>query len=364
MGLKKTLLSLIAGVAVFSPFLQKKGFASDSLDIKPVHGICYSPFREGQSPETGVFPTTLQEKEDLEILNDFSRYCRTYGNDNNLYYIPQFCNEKGINCFVGTWISDDATWNQGVINRLVEVSNANYPTTKALLVGNEYLLWRNWNSESTLISLINQLKTKTDLPVSSAETYNIWLQHPNLANACDFIGAHIHPYWEGVHVDNAADHVINKYNLLKQTYPNKEIIILEVGWPSGGATYGSAVPSSLNQEKFLRKFITKAKENDIKYFLFTSFNEPWKAKYGEVEKNWGIYKENRVLKPGLQNIVKNKVGDVNFDGNRDIYDLRKIIYPWLSESNIDGPYLPGDINQDAKIDLEDFAILAENWDRY
>jgi exo-beta-1,3-glucanase (GH17 family) len=255
MKLKEILLSLIVAATAHLVDSNIINLHAANPDYKPLHGVCHGPFRQGQSPETGTFPSEAQVRQDIQIVSDMAKVNRTYGNDNILFDIPRFCNDVGLDCYVGSWISDDAVWNQGVVNRLIQVSDANYPTTKALLVGNEYLLWRPHSAETNIINLINQTKLYTDLPVSTAETYNVWLDHPNLVDAVDFIGAHIHPYWEGVHIDNAAQHVIDKYNLLKQSYPDKPIEILEVGWPSSGPAYYNAVPSPQNQKKFIDEFV-------------------------------------------------------------------------------------------------------------
>ena len=42
------------------------------------NAICYSGYREGQSPPSGVFPTYEQIKEDLLILERHWRYLRIY----------------------------------------------------------------------------------------------------------------------------------------------------------------------------------------------------------------------------------------------------------------------------------------------
>ena len=39
-------------------------------------GICYSGYRAGQSPDTGVYPTAEQVEEDLRILVQRWRYIR------------------------------------------------------------------------------------------------------------------------------------------------------------------------------------------------------------------------------------------------------------------------------------------------
>lgn len=44
------------------------------------HGnaICYSGYREGQSPVTGVYPSKSEIKQDLEILTHNWQYIRLY----------------------------------------------------------------------------------------------------------------------------------------------------------------------------------------------------------------------------------------------------------------------------------------------
>ena len=338
-------------------------FCSDlsRADYKPLYGLCYGPFREGQSPETGVVPTLAQIQEDLGILKDTVRSIRTYGNDNILFQIPQLCENYQLECYVGSWISDDAEWNQGVIDRLIQVAEANYSGTQALLVGNEYLLWRAFHYETTLIDLITQLKAEVELPVSTAEPYHVWLEHPNLAAVVDFIGAHIHPYWEGIAIENAAQHAIDRYALLQQSYPDKPIILLEIGWPSEGPAFGAAAASLENQRRFLKEFVYLAKKHDIKYFLFEAFDEPWKTKYGQVEAHWGLWDKNRTLKTGLSDYLYFDPADINKDLTIDVADLRELAMDWLEHSNPTGPYRPGDIDQDGITNLLDFTYLAEKW---
>ena len=54
---------------------------NELLNIELGKAICYSGFREGQSPESRVFPTYDQIKEDLLILRDHWRFLRLYDCD-------------------------------------------------------------------------------------------------------------------------------------------------------------------------------------------------------------------------------------------------------------------------------------------
>jgi len=276
---------------------------------KPIHGVCYGPFRKNQSPELGIFPSEDEIKEDLSILSKFTSNIRTYGNDNILFEIPRLANEARINCYPGAWISRYKLANEQGIENLIQIANQGHNTTKTLIVGSE-TLFRNDVSEKKLIEYISQVNQATDIPVTTAETWYRWSIHPNVAKAVDNILIHVHPYWEKISVDEAPEYVIEKWNKIKKSYPGKEVIIGEVGWPTAGNTLGNAVPSEENQKKFLKEFKQLAEQNNAEYFIFETFDESWK-KWGEVEKNWGLYYEDRTIKPGLEEILA--ITNVNTD---------------------------------------------------
>ena len=52
-------------------------------------------------------------------------------------------------------------------------------------------------SAEELIKIIQRVKRQSPVPVTTGETWDVWLDHPKLASAVDFIAAHILPYWEG-----------------------------------------------------------------------------------------------------------------------------------------------------------------------
>jgi len=53
------------------------------LELAFGRAICYSGFRDGQSPETGIFPTYDEIKEDLLLLQGHWEYLRLYDCDNH-----------------------------------------------------------------------------------------------------------------------------------------------------------------------------------------------------------------------------------------------------------------------------------------
>jgi cellulose synthase/poly-beta-1,6-N-acetylglucosamine synthase-like glycosyltransferase len=77
-------------------------------------------------------------------------------------------------------------------------------------------------------------------------------------------------------------------------YPDKQILIGEVGWPSNGRQRGAAVATSANQAQFLRRFLSLAESEGWDYFIIEAFDQPHKAAdEGAVGAYWGVYDVNR-----------------------------------------------------------------------
>ncbi|MBA4388242.1 MAG: hypothetical protein C0404_09690 [Verrucomicrobia bacterium] len=270
---------------------------------KPLKGGCYGPFREGQDPTLGIYPSEAQVKDDIARLKNIVPKIRTYGTENILYRIPEFCKDAGLYCYPGAWV-DEVAGDAAQLTNLVGIGILNYATTKALVVGNEYL-YRHGANEAKLIGWLREVKAATGgKPVAASEQWHIWRDHPNLVPEVDVILIHVHPYWESQDITNAANFVLSKYNYIKGLYPAKTVIISETGWPSQGPAYGAAVPGEANHKKFVKDFVSLAASNNIDYLFFEIFDEPWKGE-GGVGAWWGAFYKDRTMKPGMQSIVSN-----------------------------------------------------------
>ncbi|BBO87882.1 hypothetical protein DSCOOX_10620 [Desulfosarcina ovata subsp. ovata] len=233
------------------------------------------------------------------MLSGLTARIRTYGNDDVLFEIPELCDAKGLDAYVGAWISSDAAANDQNISRLIQIADQGYQTTVGLIVGSEVLL-RGDATEAELLAYMATVKAATGLPVSTAGTYGNYLSHEAIAEAVDFILVHIHPYWDGISVESAAQYVIDRCLQIQDAYPGKEVIIGETGWPTDGDTVGEAVPSEVNQKRFLDEFIRLASDYQITYFIFESYDEGWKIEdEGTVGGSWGLFYSDRTPKPAL-----------------------------------------------------------------
>ncbi len=274
-------------------------------------GVNYGPFRDGQSPDRGVFPTANQLREDMPVLRRIAPCIRTFSGANGFDQIPALAKQAGLKVVPTAWIGRlpaASAANDAEVSRLISVANQN-DNLLFLAVGSEALL-RGDVSKERLIAYINQVKQGqvkqgraqqgAPLPVTTAEPWHVWRDNPDLVNAVDLIFLNVYGYWENQPVENAVAYVFQRYNEIKSRYPNKRVVISETGWPSDGESRAAAVPSRANQRRFVQEFIAKAAEQNADAFFFAAFDENWKRRPGaEVEAHWGYYTASRQPKHDL-----------------------------------------------------------------
>jgi exo-beta-1,3-glucanase (GH17 family) len=266
-----------------------------SQTVKPLSGLDYSPFRPGQSPDTGSFPSAAQIDDDLGILEHATGRIRTYGLDNTLGNIPGLCAVHGIECYLGAWIYNSPSGNRAFLERMVQLA----PSAKALVVGNE-VLTRGDQSLDTLIGYISEMRTRTGKNVTTAENWDVYLANPKLGDAVDFVFAHVHPFHAYIPVKDAAQFVLDKWNALETAF-GSPVIIGETGWPTEGPAKGEAVPSIENQLTFVSDLRKLANAAGMEYFLFEAFDEPWKP--AGSEQHWGVYNSIGEPKHSISSLV-------------------------------------------------------------
>jgi len=218
-----------------------------------------------------------------------------------LGYIPIVAKAMGLNISAGAWLGSDFEANNKEIESLITIAQAGL--ADVCVVGNEVLL-RGDLSESQLIEYINHVKTAVPgVPVTTAEVYNVLLRHPAVISACDIVYINIYPFWEGIAIDRAVAFIHEKYKEVKKAVGNKQIVVAETGWPSDGEIVGEAVPGLENACRYFLNFVSWAKAQDINYFYFEAFDEPWKAGYeGPQGSSWGIWNESGTLKSCMQRV--------------------------------------------------------------
>jgi exo-beta-1,3-glucanase (GH17 family)/cellulose synthase/poly-beta-1,6-N-acetylglucosamine synthase-like glycosyltransferase len=268
-----------------------------------IQGFAFSPFQSGQSPLEKKYPSEKELEADLALLQGKSYAIRTYTVEDVLAKIPELAGKFGINVASGVWIDDNEEQNQAYMKIFLEAA-VKSPNIVRAVVGNEVLLRKDLTLEELAVYL-DQVRTALEIPISTAEPWHVWVKYHELADHVDYLAVHMLPYWEGVHIDEAVDYIVDKIDLLKSLFPDKPIVIAEVGWPSNGRTVKSAVASTANQAAFLRRFLHRAQQENYVYYVMEAFDQPWKRHTeGAVGAYWGVYNDARQEKfPFTQPIV-------------------------------------------------------------
>ncbi|GGB43603.1 glycosyl transferase [Tistrella bauzanensis] len=259
---------------------------------EPLLGAAYSPFRPENDPKAGEEPTLDQVREDLSLVATTFREIRTYSSLGIQGQVPAIARERGLKVTMGSWLDKDEAKNDREIESLVQGARRN-PNVTRVLVGNESIL-RADQTVDQVIARIRQVKSQVRQPVSTAEPWHVWLEHPELGRAADFLAIHILPYWEGLTVDQSIEHTVAMHNRLKRMFPGKPILIAEAGWPSDGRAFNAAQPSLAQEAKFIRKLNARAKAEGISFYLMEAFDQPWKRyDEGGVGAYWGYWNADR-----------------------------------------------------------------------
>jgi len=263
---------------------------------KTTMGLTYDPTRKGDKPQDNLPVSEADIDQDLALLENKVHAIRTYSMLRGQHKIPDIAAKHDLNVTLGAWIDGNLEKNKQEIETLINVSRQDNPKIIRLMVGNEVLL-RADIPEDQLIEYIREVKKRNWRPVSTSETWAQWLKHPKLVNEVDFIAVHILPYWEGISADDAVDYIFDRYHEVQKTYPNKPVIITEIGWPSDGQPARHAIASVSNQAKVLREFLNRADREKVTYYIVEAFDQPWKQSLeGSAGAYWGIFNADRQAK--------------------------------------------------------------------
>jgi exo-beta-1,3-glucanase (GH17 family) len=258
--------------------------------------ISYAPFHGDQAPFTGDLRIPdAQIAEDLRRLSALTACVRTYSAKGAQGRITRLAEAQGLTVLQGIWLGRNRADNRREIEAALKLARRHPGTVKALIVGNETLL-RGELAPATVGSYLAEVKRRSGLPVTYADVWEFWLKSPELASAADFITIHILPYWEDdpVSAKDALAHVREVRDRVQATFPGKEIWIGEVGWPSAGRMREGALPSPINQARFLSEVVAEAKQDGWKVNLIEAFDQPWKRLMeGTVGGYWGVYGDQR-----------------------------------------------------------------------
>jgi exo-beta-1,3-glucanase (GH17 family) len=259
---------------------------------KPFYGLCYGPFRVGQSPDLGIHPGSSEIADDLTHLLPLTDRIRLYSSTRSGRDAAERASSLGFReILAGIWLGRDPKANEREISAALDLARRRLRGVTMLVVGNEVLLRRDLAPQS-LLELIRRVKREGRLPVAYADAAPIWIEGPpevdEMAREVDLILVHVYPFWEGVAVGDAPARYEEILARIRARHPGKPIAVDETGWPAEGEAVGAAEPSLANQTAWVEFIRSRATRDHT--FYFEAFSEDWKASHeGRRGATWGLF---------------------------------------------------------------------------
>ena len=308
----------------FEPYLNDEWIGS---------AISYGCYRKGQAPGSKG-PSAEEILEDLNIIKQHWNLIRVYNADDDTDRILQVIQKHDlpIKVMLGVWLVNETDNlemkhnNETNVLRSIEMANSYPEIVAAINAGNETQVFWSWHKmdRADLIRYIRQVRSNTSVPVTTADDYNFWNkpESKDVADEVDFIVTHIYPLWNGKTLENAISWLDETYQEVKRVHPQKQIVLGEIGWATmynaekkGPDDQGTLIKGDVSLEaqgKFLMELDKWVMSKKATTFLFEAFDEPWKGGGDatgprEIEKNWGVYYEDRTAKESFEYFIKHNL---------------------------------------------------------
>ena len=97
-----------------------------------VHGLCFSPYLEGQSPGSAVSAQQIRAR--LEVIRPVTGWVRTFSCTDGHEQTPALAHAMGFKTLVGAWLGTDAAINERELEGAIAVARAGHADIVA--VGN------------------------------------------------------------------------------------------------------------------------------------------------------------------------------------------------------------------------------------
>ena len=297
------------------------------LAIRLTHqGICYSGYRDGQSPDAGVFPSPEQIEEDLAILAKRWRYLRLYDTGPHAELVLAAIDRLGLdlevllgawltaevnnpNCPWGAWypeqqLADNRRINDEEVARLGVLARQYRGIVTSIAVGNEATV--DWTGHlvpvDRVIELVRRAKADVGLPVTFCENHVPWMGHLDaLVPELDFISVHTYPVWEYKSIDEAMAVTRADIARIQARHPGVPVAITEAGWTtrSNGRGIEPHHAGVDQQARYYEELTGWGEAEGLRVYVFEAFDETWKGSPdpNEPEKHWGLFTVDRRTKP-------------------------------------------------------------------
>ncbi|MBK8815368.1 MAG: exo-beta-1,3-glucanase [Methylococcaceae bacterium] len=284
-------------------------------EIKAMQCVAFSPYVGNINPNFGPHPSSELIESLLDKLVKETRFrcIMTYGVMNGLEHTFAAAKARNMKVIAIIWLDKDKAVNDQSIAKGIENAKA-YPETIVKLSCGSEVRTRHGNIlDGEIVKCIDSLRNAgVKQPITTIDTWWEWCDRSapcrktGFEAKTDWIGINVFPWWENKHAavhscipaDKAADFHIAKIEELRQTYPGKDVVLTEFGWPNGpeGATEINkhtgekcGVAGKKNQLNVIKSTLKKLAKKNWSANVFEAFSEKWKpADEGNFGSYWGI----------------------------------------------------------------------------
>lgn len=251
-----------------------------------IHGLCFSPYLEGQQPGSTIGADQIRER--LEIVRPHTRWVRTFSCTDGHEQTPGIAHGMGLKTLVGAWLGTDREINAREVAAAIEVARAGHADIVA--VGNEVML-RGDMEEDELIAHLEAVRAALPgIPVGTVDAYFLFEKHPRMTAACDVVMTNCYPFWEGTPREQAIAHMQTMLTRTRAAAAGKRVLISETGWPDQGSAFHGSVPGTEAAMQYFVDTAAWADAEGIEWFHFAAFDEAWKVgAEGDVGAFWGLW---------------------------------------------------------------------------
>ncbi|MES2622864.1 MAG: glycosyltransferase [Patescibacteria group bacterium] len=228
---------------------------------------------------------------DILKIKRISNCIRIYSVTNGLEVVPKIAEELKMEVIIGAWLDKFPEKNRAELINVIALAQT-YKNIRYVVVGNETILMHRVRLEYLIEALV-EVKKHVSQPVTTADNTLSWENNPILFKYVDFVGLHEFPYWRGITHTESLDDLKEKFEtIMKLT--NKEIVLLEFGWPSDGIMEHGAVPGLIQQRQYLKNTIDFLESNNIHYNIIEGIDVPSKLNTTEglTGIHWGLLTQN------------------------------------------------------------------------
>ncbi len=313
--MKQLLLLFIALVLCQSAAAREQASKAHKKDV--LQCAAFSPYVGKLSPDYGAPPSRelIDQLLDKLVQETPFRCIMTYGVMNGLDYTFAAAEARQLKVIAIIWLDDDIAVNSRSITGGVEVAKAFPKTIIKLSCGSEVRTRHDYAFDNEITRCIETLRNAgVPQPITTIDIWWEWCNrvspcHPtNFGAQVDWIGINVFPWWENKHsglfpctpAKKAADFHIARLEDIRRTYPGKELVLTEFGWPNGpeGGTeinklgkQHCGIAGKKNQMLVVKSTFKKLSEKGWDGVVFEAFSENWKpTEEGGFGNFWGICK--------------------------------------------------------------------------